>query len=83
MLTLAAPLMSTEKQDVCTYTGTKIDDAVLPLARAAAALSGDITVQEFISEAVNQVASKVLNRKPIKRRPAPTKPHSPGRPKGS
>lgn len=67
---------------VCTYVNTRIDDEVLPLARAAAALSGDVTVQEFISEAVNQAAARVLNRKPVKRRPPPPKPHGKGAPKG-
>jgi len=73
----AAPTMA-EDTDHCTYTGTKIDDAVLPLAKAAAALSGDVTVQEFISNVVNEAAAKVLARKPIKRRPPPDKPK--GRP---
>jgi uncharacterized protein (DUF1778 family) len=66
---------------VCTYVNTRIDDEVLPLARAAAALSGDVTVQEFISDAVNQVASRILARKPIARRPAPPKPHGKGAPR--
>jgi hypothetical protein len=55
--------------EFCTYVGTKIDDEVYPLARAAAALSGNVTVQEFISTVVNDAAAKVLNRDPIKRRP--------------
>jgi uncharacterized protein (DUF1778 family) len=64
----------------CTYISVKIDDAVLPLARAAAALSGNVATQEFISDAVNRAAAEVLNRDPIKRRPIPPKPHGKGRP---
>lgn len=67
----------------CTYQTTKIDDRVMPLAIAAAALgeSGPITTQEFISNAVNEVASRLLGRKPIVRRKPPPKPHGKGRPK--
>lgn len=81
MVTLAAPPMSEKKSDVCSYASIRIDDQVLPLARAAAALTGDVTVQEFISDAVNVAASRVLKRNPIKRRPAPPKPHGKGRPR--
>jgi hypothetical protein len=83
MITLAAPPMSEPKTGFCSYASIRIDDEVLPLARAAAALSSDVTVQEFISDAVNAAASKVLKRQPIKRRPAPPKPHGKGRPKKS
>ncbi len=69
----------TMKPETCTYANTRIDDEVLPLARAAAALSGDMTVQEFISTAVSLAAAKVLKRKPITRRPPPPKPHGYGR----
>jgi hypothetical protein len=68
--TLMAPSMAEDTpKEFCEYVGTKIDTEVYPLARAAAALSGNVTVQEFISDAVNAAAAKVLNRKPIKRRP--------------
>lgn len=50
------------------YAQAKLDSDVHPLARAAAALEG-ISTQEFISNAVNEAASKVLNHSPIKRRP--------------
>jgi len=70
VLTLKAPNMAKKPPtEFCTYVGTKIDDEVYPLARAAAALSGNVTVQEFISDAINAAAAKVLNRDPIKRRP--------------
>jgi len=82
MYSLAAPPMSeTAKTEFCSYTGTKIDDQVLPWARAAAAWSGDVTVQEFISDAVLKAAAAALGKKPFKRRPAPPKPHGKGRPK--
>ena len=64
----------------CTYITIRIDDQILPLAKAAAALSGNVTVQDFISDAVNEVASRVIRRQPIARRPPPPKPKSPGRP---
>ena len=73
--------MAKTRTDVCTYTTVKIDDEVLPLARAAAALSGDITVQEYISTVINGAASGFPKRDPIKRRPAPPKPHGNVRPK--
>lgn len=63
------PMAKKPKAGYCVYTSTRIDDDILPLARAAAALSGDITTQEFISDAVNEVASRILNRPPIKRKP--------------
>ena len=81
MVTLAAPPMSEKKSEVCSYASIRIDDQVLPWARAAAALSKDITVQEFISDAVLKVAAQVLGKKPFKRRPAPPKPHGKGRPR--
>lgn len=60
-----------EPEQPCTYASVKIDDEVLPLARAAAALSGNVATQEFISDAVNKAAAEVLGRKPIKRRSPP------------
>lgn len=57
-----------KKTEYATYVSTKIDDEVHPLARAAAALQS-ISVQEFISNAVNEAAAKVLSRPPVKRRP--------------
>lgn len=60
----------------CTYASSKVDDEVYPLARAAAALRGQ-TTQEFISDVVNEAASKLLKREPVKRRPPePRKPKS-------
>lgn len=81
MTTLAAPTMTRKASEVCTYASIRIDDQILPLARAAAALSGDVTVQEFVSDAVNEVASRLLNRPLVARRRAPDKPRGPGRPR--
>lgn len=67
MPTLLAPPMPKETKHA-TYDSVKLDDEVHPLARAAAALQ-QISTQEFISNAVNEAAAKVLNRTPIKRRP--------------
>ena len=76
MPTLLEPRMPKSKpEESCTYVGTKIDDEVLPLARAAAALT-EVDAQDFISDVVNEAASKVLNRAPIKRRPPKPKKRS-------
>lgn len=82
MFTAVAPKMAKKSEpEFCTYASVKLDDAVLPLVRAAAALSGDVTVQEFLSDAAAFAASRVLGREPIKRRAAPPKPKGKGRPK--
>jgi uncharacterized protein (DUF1778 family) len=73
--TLAPPMP--KKTEYVAYVSTKIDDEVHPLARAAAALQG-VSVQEFISDAVNEAAAKILNRQPVKRRPV--EPKGKGRP---
>ncbi len=67
----------------CEYTGTRIDKVVMPRARAAAALSGDVSTQEFISNVVNEAAARVLGLDVIKRLPPPPRPHGKGRPKKS
>jgi hypothetical protein len=68
MVELMPPKKPTETApNYCTYASSKVDDEVYPLARAAAALRGQST-QEFISDAVNELAAKVLSRQPIKRR---------------
>lgn len=54
------------------YTGTKIDVEVLRLVRAAAALEG-IRMQDWLSDVANEAASKVLGRKPLKRKPVKPK----------
>ena len=83
MFTALVPRMSKKPEPAfCTYASVKLDDEVLPLVRAAAALSGDVTVQEFLSDVANEAASRVLKREPLKRRPVPPKPKGKGRPKG-
>ena len=79
--TLMAKSKPQPENRTCEYASVKIDDQILPLARAAAALSGDISTQEFISDAVNEVASRILGRQPINRRPPAEKPHGKGRAK--
>lgn len=68
MVTMAVPFMAKKTpQGFCTYVSVKIDDEIQPLARAAAALAG-ISTQELISDAVNEFASRMLKRDPMKRR---------------
>lgn len=71
-MTQVANLMAdeTEEADFCTYTTVKIDDQVIPFIKAAAALAG-LSVQEYVSNHMNEIAAKALRNKPIKRRPAP------------
>lgn len=57
-----------QAQELCTYTSVKVDDQVLPLAKAAAALAGQ-KVQDWISDFLNEAAAKALGKKSIKRRP--------------
>ena len=59
-----------QSEDVCSYVSMKVDDAILPLAKAAAALEGQ-SVQDFASDVLNSAAAKILGRKPVKRRPPP------------
>jgi len=53
-----------------------MDADVLPLCKAAATLNG-VTAQEYISDAMNRIASEYLKRPPVKRLPPPPKPHGP------
>jgi hypothetical protein len=69
----APPMPKSESANYCTYASTKIDDEVLPLAQAAALLTGRRTVQELISDAVNEFVAKALGRKPVRRRPPKAK----------
>lgn len=64
--------------EYCSYTSTKIDVEVYRVARAAAALSGQ-TAQDYISDVVNEAASRLVNRKPIKRKQPPPHPKRPRR----
>jgi hypothetical protein len=67
--------------EYCTYAPARLDDEVLPLVEAAAALSKPRkTIGEWLSDVANEAASRQLERKPIARRPAPPKPHGKGRP---
>jgi hypothetical protein len=69
VVTVAVPFMAKKTpQEFCEYVSVKMDEAVHPIARAAAALAG-ISTQELISNAVNEVASRLLKRDPVKRLP--------------
>ena len=59
--------VATMADDICTYVSVKIDDQILPLAKAAAALDGQ-SVQDWLSDLANAAASKRLRQKPIERR---------------
>ena len=63
-----------KKRESCTYSTTKLDSEVLPLARAAASLNGK-RIQEWLSDLANEAAARTLNRDPIVRRePPPRRP---------
>lgn len=62
------PWTQTEEDELAQYTGTKIDAEVLRLMRAACALQG-VRMQDWLSDLVNEKASDMLGRKPIKRKP--------------
>jgi hypothetical protein len=66
---VAAAFPMTEKNsDFCEYTSTRVDSDVLKLVKAAAALDGK-RIQDWISDAVNDVAAKRLKIPPVKRKP--------------
>jgi uncharacterized protein (DUF1778 family) len=65
---VATPMADTaDPGPPCTYVSMKVDDQVLPLVKAAAALAGQ-SVQDYASDILNQAASQALGRKPVKRR---------------
>jgi hypothetical protein len=59
---------SAGQTEYCTYVPCKIDPEVLRFAKGAAAVEGK-DVQDWLSDIANVAAAKILNRKPIKRRP--------------
>lgn len=80
MLPMPRKPKATEQPVYCTYRATKIDDDVLPLVIAAAALAR-MTAQDYLSDVANEAASKALGRPPVERRTPP--PHGKGRPRKS
>lgn len=72
-----ASMSATEKEpEFARYAPTKLDAAVMPKAKAAAALK-EQTVQEWLSDIANEASAKQLGIKPIKRLPPkPRKPKS-------
>lgn len=69
---------TTVTQEYCRYSMTKIDSEVLSRARAAAELDGK-TLQDWISDVINEASADVVKRDPIKRKSNP--PHPKKRPK--
>lgn len=90
MSTVAAVTMPDEtRTEFCTYTQVKVDDeltdrireAVAKLSRKSAEAGGSrVTVQEFVSDNLNQLTAKILGIKPLKRRPPPPPPSPKKRP---
>lgn len=82
-VSLAVPTMAKKAEPVeyCSYTTVGIDTEVYFVAKAAAALAGNQTVREYISDLVNARAAADIGRPPVKRKPAPPKPKGKGRPR--
>lgn len=59
--------------EYCRYSVAKVDVEVLVVAKAAALLDGK-TIQEWLSDLVNEASAKSLNRKPVKRKPPKPRP---------
>lgn len=57
------------ESEYCDYASVKVDRAILARVRAAAALSDDATIAEYMSDALNEATAKKLNLPPIKRKP--------------
>lgn len=60
--------MAKQTSEFRTYISMKLDRDVIPLAGAASKLAGQ-ALQDWASDVLNEAASKVLGRKPIKRKP--------------
>jgi hypothetical protein len=76
----SATLVMQTDADYCTYTQVKVDDQLTERIRAAAAhlsmASGErVSVQEFVSDLLNDQTARILKLKPITRRPPPRPPH--------
>lgn len=59
-------------EETCRYVSIKIDEDILSIAKAAAALER-VPLQEWVSNMLNIVASQRLGQKVVKRKPAPEK----------
>ncbi|MDE2102266.1 MAG: hypothetical protein KGL39_33785 [Patescibacteria group bacterium] len=67
MSTVADP-MKNKPTEYCRYTTVKIDSEVARMAKAAALVDGK-TIQEWVSDHLNDLSAQVLGREPIKRKP--------------
>ena len=61
---------SPERKKYRRYTTVKIDADLIPVARIAAA-HAEKKLQDWLSDLVNEHASKIAGRDPVKRKPAP------------
>lgn len=69
--------MAKPEPDYCTYAVVKLDDQIVPLAKAAASIVGK-KFQDWLSDLANEAAAKVLRLKPIvRRKPKPREPKPP------
>ncbi len=63
-----AAAMTEKKPEYSKYGSVKADVEVLRVVKAAASLDNK-TVQEWVSDALNDASAKAVGRKPIKRKP--------------
>lgn len=76
MFRSGAVAVAERKPEYARYASCKIDAEVMRVARAAASLAGR-SVQDWISDHINILSAKALNRDPIKRKPPPPHPKRP------
>lgn len=63
-----------KQSEYCRYTTVKVDVEVMPFVKSAAALAGK-SVQEFVSDLLNEATPKASGHKPVKRKqPPPRRP---------
>lgn len=55
-------------EEYCVYASVKMDVALINLAKQAAAKSGK-SIQEWLSDVVNDAASRQVRERPVKRLP--------------
>lgn len=78
MTLVATPMSEKTADEYCRYGSVKLDAEVIPLAKAAALVSGK-TFGEWLSDLANEAQAKTLKRAAIKRKPPkPREPRSTG-----
>lgn len=73
MATIMAKRPDKEKEEApkhCTYASVKIDDQLTRLIRIAAA-NKDVSIQELMSDILNEGVAEILGTDPIERRKPP------------